>query len=70
MRFSRAARHPCATSRQVAQALGVPERRVMTNLRRLTDDGLLTVTSDGASGVSRSSLLPPVDGEGKGMSSA
>ncbi|MFC5634618.1 MarR family transcriptional regulator [Streptomyces bullii] len=63
------ARHPGVTTRQVAQALGIPERRAMANLGRLAHEGLLTVTSDGVSGDPRSYLLPPVDGEGNETSS-
>ncbi|GAA3211386.1 hypothetical protein GCM10020256_10130 [Streptomyces thermocoprophilus] len=37
------ARHPGATTRQVAQTLGVSERRVTANLDRLTGDGPLMV---------------------------
>ncbi|WP_420706767.1 MarR family transcriptional regulator [Streptomyces sp. Amel2xE9] len=44
------ARHPGATGRQVAQALAIPERRVMANLDRLTADGLLaSIFLDGSS---------------------
>ncbi|WP_308376843.1 helix-turn-helix domain-containing protein [Streptomyces sp. ISL-99] len=59
------ARHPGATPRQVAQALGIPERRVTANFDRLTDDGLLAVASDSAPGAPRSYLLLPVGGEEK-----
>ncbi|MDG9694841.1 hypothetical protein QC281_32600 [Streptomyces sp. DH17] len=53
------ARHLGTTTRQVAQTLGVPERRVTANLDRLMGDGLLTVAPDSAPGASRS----PADGE-------
>ncbi|WP_240660037.1 helix-turn-helix domain-containing protein [Streptomyces sp. WAC 01529] len=39
------ARHPGTTTREVAQALGIPECRVTANLDRLAGDGLLTVAS-------------------------
>ncbi|WP_338678263.1 winged helix-turn-helix domain-containing protein [Streptomyces sp. SCSIO 30461] len=55
------ARHPGATTGEVAQAVGMPERRVRANLGRLRDDGLLAVTSDGASGAPRPYLLPSLD---------
>ncbi|MEV6537266.1 helix-turn-helix domain-containing protein [Streptomyces sp. NPDC051639] len=57
------ARHPGATTRQVAQAIRIPERRATRNLDRLADDGLLTVGSDGAGRASRSYRLAPADGE-------
>jgi hypothetical protein len=40
------AAHPCATTRQVAQAIRIPERLAARSLNRLTDDGLLAVASD------------------------
>lgn len=59
------ARHPGAITRQVAQVLGIPERRVAANLDRLTDDGLLAVASDSTPGALRSYLLRPAGGEAK-----
>ncbi|WP_106978489.1 helix-turn-helix domain-containing protein [Streptomyces globisporus] len=39
------ATHPDATTRQVARAIRVSQRRATRHLDRLTDDGLLTVAS-------------------------
>ncbi|MBC9723963.1 helix-turn-helix domain-containing protein [Streptomyces sp. TRM68367] len=61
------ARHPGATTRQVAQTLGIPERRATANLDRLTVDGLLVVVSEGAPRALRSYLLALGDGEPKQM---
>ncbi|MDX3308225.1 helix-turn-helix domain-containing protein [Streptomyces sp. ME08-AFT2] len=57
------AAHPGATTRQVAQAIGTPERLAARNFDRLTDDGLLTVTTDGVPRVLRSYRLALADGE-------
>ncbi|WP_234436793.1 MarR family transcriptional regulator [Streptomyces maremycinicus] len=58
------AAHPGATTRQVAQAIGTPERLAAQNLDRLTDDALLTVTTDGVPRVLlRSYRLALADGE-------
>ena len=57
------AAHPGVTTRQVAQAIGTPERLAARNLDRLTDDGLLSVTTDGVPRVLRSYRLPLADGE-------
>ncbi|GGT81103.1 hypothetical protein GCM10010207_88640 [Streptomyces atratus] len=40
--------HPGAATWHVARAIGVPERVVVRNLERLTDDGLLVLVVDGA----------------------
>lgn len=57
------AAHPGVTTRQVAQAIGTPERLAARNLDRHTDDGLLSVTTDGVPRVLRSYRLPLADGE-------
>ncbi|MEU0099979.1 helix-turn-helix transcriptional regulator [Streptomyces sp. NPDC006267] len=41
------ATHPDATTRRVARAIKMPQRRATHHLDRLTDDGLLTVASVG-----------------------
>ncbi|WP_369228301.1 MarR family transcriptional regulator [Streptomyces sp. R39] len=57
--------HPGATTRQVAQAIRIPERRATRNLDRLTDDGLLMVASDGTPRALRSYQFALPDGEPK-----
>ncbi|KAB2977336.1 MarR family transcriptional regulator [Streptomyces sp. SS1-1] len=57
--------HPGATTRQVAQAIRIPERRATRDLDQLTADGLLTVASDGNPRALRSYLLSLADGEPK-----
>ncbi|WP_405479275.1 MarR family transcriptional regulator [Streptomyces anulatus] len=53
------AAHPGSTTRQVALALGIPERAVVRNLDRLADDGLLVLVVDGETPTLRSYRLAP-----------
>ncbi|MFF7415049.1 winged helix-turn-helix transcriptional regulator [Streptomyces lydicus] len=49
--------HPGAAPRQVARAVGAPERVVARSLSRLTEDGLVTLVTDGATPALRSYRL-------------
>ncbi|NEB88907.1 MarR family transcriptional regulator [Streptomyces anulatus] len=53
------AAHPGSTTRQVAVALGIPERAVTRNLDRLADEGLLVLVVDGETPALRSYRLAP-----------
>jgi hypothetical protein len=57
--------HLGATTRQVSQAIRIPERRATRNFDRLTGDGLLMVASDGTPRALRSYQLAFPDGERK-----
>ena len=41
------AAHPCATQREVSDALGITERQVATNIRDLTTAGLIQTQREG-----------------------
>ncbi|MFH8290409.1 winged helix-turn-helix domain-containing protein [Streptomyces sp. NPDC018059] len=51
------AAHPGAATRHVARAVGMPERVVVRNFDRLTDDGLLVLVTDGETPALRSYRL-------------
>lgn len=59
------ATHPDSTTRQVARAIRIPQRRVAHHLDRLTDDGLLAVASGGGPRALRSYRLAVVGGKPK-----
>ncbi|MEU9623282.1 MarR family transcriptional regulator [Streptomyces sp. NPDC087228] len=51
------AAHPGAATRQVVAAIEAPERVVVRNLDRRTEDGLLVLVTDGATPALRSYRL-------------
>ncbi|WP_234362588.1 winged helix-turn-helix domain-containing protein [Streptomyces formicae] len=53
------AAHPGAEARGIARAVGVPERVVARNLRRLTENGLVVLMDDDVHPALRSYRLAP-----------